>query len=168
MRKKYHFLDFYIDHPFITDIALGIILFIFKDYLFKIIELDLNSLNNISSSLISTFISIAGFTLAALTIIVTFKSNIKIKNLKEYDNAKDFLFSTPHYKSITNVFKNSISEQVLCCFVLYLLWLFQKSLPLIFTFVIVVFTIIVLITTLSRSLLILFKIITLELVERKD
>lgn len=168
MRRKYPLTDFYIDHPFITDVFFAVVLFFAKEKLFNLTKIDLDSLKEISSSLISTFIAIAGFSLAALTIIVTFKSNIKTKNLKDYDNALDFLFSTAHYKSITNVFTHSIIEQSFCAGVLYILWLFQKALPIEICFWIVAYTLVVLITTLSRTLLILFNIITLELSERKD
>lgn len=83
---------------------------------------DKNNQINVLGNLISTDIALAGFLLAALTIIVTFKSNLKAKGIEDSENALELIFSSKHYNSIIDVFKVSIVELVICSIALYVTW----------------------------------------------
>ena len=83
-------LDKYIKHPLLYDLII-VSLFILGKHILSSkniisITIPIDTLKSIVSDIISTTISLAGFILASLTIIVTFKDNI---NHKEIYNKKN-------------------------------------------------------------------------------
>ena len=91
-------LDFYLKFPLFSDGILVFILYVLhnKVSFFEFTLTDKNNQLNILSNLIGTSVSLSGFILAALTIIVTFKSNIKAKKIEESDNPLEMIFSSIH------------------------------------------------------------------------
>lgn len=75
---------------------------------------------NILPNIISTDVSLAGFILAALTIIITFRSNLQAKGMEKATNALELILSSPHYLSIITVFKKSLIEFCICFICLFL------------------------------------------------
>lgn len=117
-------VDVYLAHALGMDSLMVAIAWLTSKYFdavpFELI--DKNNQINILGNLISTDIALAGFLLAALTIIVTFKSNLKAKGIEESENALELIFSSKHYNSIIDVFKESIIELVICAIALYIIW----------------------------------------------
>lgn len=124
MKLVRRILDFYLANALTFDFCIIILVWIISKYLclveFKLINFE--NQTSILSNIISTDISLAGFLLAALTIIVTFKSNLKAKGIEDSENALELIFSSKHYNYIIDVFKESIIELVICSIMLYLLW----------------------------------------------
>jgi glycerol uptake facilitator-like aquaporin len=115
--------EWYIRYPIPFDIALVILIWYVSR--FNILNFELTSMEaqlNIMSSIISTDVSLAGFILAALTIIVTFRSNLKAKDMDQATDALELILSSGHYKDIKGVFKVAIKEFLLIFIVLYFLW----------------------------------------------
>lgn len=117
-------IDVYLSNALTLDFVIIAVAWLVSKY-FDIIPFELADKNNqinILGNLISTDIALAGFLLAALTIIVTFKSNLKAKGIEESENALELIFSSKHYNSIIDVFKESIVELVICAILLYIVW----------------------------------------------
>jgi hypothetical protein len=107
-------LDKYIKHPLLYDLII-VCLFILGKHILSskniiTITIPIDTLKSIVSDIISTTISLAGFILASLTIIVTFKDNINHKEIYNKIEAKkeltgmELLFTSKHYKRIVGVF----------------------------------------------------------------
>jgi predicted PurR-regulated permease PerM len=89
---------------------------------------DRSNVLNVISSLIGTCVSLAGFILAALTIIITFKSNLQAKGMEEASNALELILSSKHYDKIVKVYKDAILEFVLAYIVMYASWIWAENL----------------------------------------
>ncbi len=120
------------------------------------------------SDIVNTSISLAGFILASLTIIVTFKDNISHKE-NSSDKSKiemsglELLFSSKHYKRIVGVFSWAAFIFVLLFLVYSLLKLFIEKIPETNFLELVICGIILISMTIFRSLLILYKVIKLQI-----
>ena len=113
-------LDWYLEFPKFWDavfIALVLLLLHFKAELLPLKNSDLPSLQN---SLIGTAVSLAGFIIAALTIIVTFRANIAVKKMDDSANGMELLFNSHNYGKVVSVFKGAITELVAGFILLYL------------------------------------------------
>ena len=118
---------------------------------------------NIASSLIGTCISLAGFILAALTIIVTFRSNLKAKGLDDASNAMELIITSGYYNAIVNVYTGAIYEFLIVSFGMYIFWLSIDNITNIVTQTKIVFGGVFLTAApVFRSLWVLFSIIGLE------
>lgn len=157
-------IDRYFAYSLICDTFMVAAIWLINLYfsVFNITLTDKSTQLGILSNLIGTNISLAGFILAALTIIVTFKSNIKIKGLKEAQNALELIFSSKHYDNIVAVFKKAIIELVVCSLILYILWVYSDNLNIITINRANVSGIFVTAVTILRSLYILFAALGLE------
>lgn len=157
------FFDFYYRFPLLIDLLICAIVWIVNSQ-FCVFEIAISSetLKSILSSIIDTSVSLAGFILAALTIIVSFKSNLKAKSVNEANSAFELIFSSKHYYGIVSAFKNSIMELTILFFLLYSLWLITDSVDSNVLFKSIVLGVIVLSTSVLRSLALLFSILSLE------
>ncbi|MBK8089149.1 MAG: hypothetical protein IPK31_15080 [Chitinophagaceae bacterium] len=165
MKKiKIKLLDFYFNHPFIVDTLLisGMILMLFKFRLEIPALEDKTKIDSFISNITSSIVALAGFILASLTIIVTVKSNIKIRNLEDAQNSTELLLTSANYKNIVTVFRDAIIELVFGLIAIYILWMpiFQHT--DFFYILLIVFGVAIILLTLIRSLLVLFKIIFME------
>lgn len=113
-------------------------------------------------SIIGTCVSLAGFILAALTIIVTFKSNLKAKGITDSNDALELILSSKHYGSIVSVFKTAIIEFIVVAITLYLVAAFSWRFSTINLLIVTIVSIIISSLTIWRSLFILFTILNLE------
>ena len=149
------------------DMLIVIIIWIISSYVQRIsfTFLDTATQMNLLSSVIGTCVSLSGFILAALTIIVTFKSNIKAKRMEEASDALELIFSSKHYPAIINVFKSAITEYCLLFLTLYFVWAGASNMNVETLNKVNISGIIVTSLVLFRSLLTLFKVI--ELPEKK-
>lgn len=164
MKLKAKILDFYFKMPVIIDIVITTVIWYISKYKpISTIKLsDKTNQLNVLSSLIGTNVSLAGFILAALTIIVTFKSNLKVKGIEDSDNALELILSSKHYEKIVAVFKNALLEFVLCFIVLYLFWTISDNLSIATIYRVGISGIVLTAMTIIRSLFILFVILKLE------
>src|SRR5690554_1546550 len=95
----YRLLDFYLKRPFIYDLIISVFFGIVFWFLVTNGCINFESseiIQSINTDLISVTISLAGFILASLTIIVTFKDSVdaKGKKLEEVETGKDLFFSS--------------------------------------------------------------------------
>ncbi len=78
---KNKLLSYYFQHPLHFDILLIMLLLIVFEAMKNVFGLNIiiknSTLESVTTDLINTSISLAGFVLASLTIIVTFKDNIR-------------------------------------------------------------------------------------------
>lgn len=156
-------LDVYYRIPIFIDLLVVILVLLINSF-WPILEINVtdSTLENILSSIIDTSVALAGFILAALTIIVTFKSNLKAKGIEEAKNAFEMILSSKHYLDIVKTFKSSIFELTCLFTISYIIWLIKGSFGINIKFNLAVSTIIILSLSIGRSLLLLFRILKLE------
>lgn len=170
MKKIDHIIDKYLAHPISFDIVIvAIIWYASNNFsIFDFILTDKTNQINIIPYIISADVSLAGFILAALTIIVTFKSNIQSKGMNDATNALELIFSSKHYSKIVQVFRKSLIELVLCFIFLFCAWLSMDNLSILTINRINVTGIIITTLAISRSLFILFMVLDMEKHKRTD
>jgi glycerol uptake facilitator-like aquaporin len=156
-------LDNYNKHPFVWDalITLSIWALSTKIEIYDFKYLDKDNQINLTSSIIENTVSLAGFILAALTIIVTFKSNIKAKNPDAAESPLELIFSSKYYSQIVSVFKSAITEFTIIFITLYLVWMYAENLSVTFLNFINLTTILLSALILVRTLTALFQVINL-------
>nr|WP_121272490.1 hypothetical protein [Pedobacter schmidteae] len=157
--------DFYLRFSFIADILLSVVLIFFLDKKELLLIPENNILQTIYSNTISTSVSIIGFGLAVLTIIVTFKTNIKAK-LSDEDfeklNGLELILSSSHYKSIVRLFRKVLYEVTFIFIILNIFFVFQNNFIYNNLFYILIYSIISISFALLRTLIVLFKILNLD------
>lgn len=170
MSKIHDVIDVYLRHPIIIDASLLCTCLLINHYSADIITIkfSVDVQINLISNLIGTSVSLAGFILAALTIIVTFKSNISSRPIEITETPLELIFSSVHYHNIVRVFKDSIIELTFCFVALYLLWLNSASVNADFIYYSNVYGIIFISLSLFRSLLILFTVLSLDKTRESD
>lgn len=168
--------DKYIKRPLLWDLIIclcivAISFFILEHKKYCTLDVDIESLKSNLSDIISTSISLAGFVLASLTIIVTFKDNIAQKQQNPNPDTNpnvditgiELLFTSKHYKRIVGVFTWA-AFILLFLFVIFSgIKMFTKVLSthIIFYSTVVGITLIAL--TIFRSLIVLYQIIRLQI-----
>lgn len=162
-RSMTKFLDFFTKNNYLID-ALAIVIVFVVNYQFQLFRVNIETevLINLLGSLIDTSVALAGFILAALTIIVTFKSNLLAKKIDEAKTPLELLFSSNNYPKIVNTFKDSIIELTAMFFLLYLSWGAFSEFNWVFLFSSVVSGYLVLAFTIFRSLSLLFSILSMN------
>lgn len=149
------------------DLVLSVIIWLMgRNLSFFQINLSLKEAQlGILSNIISTDVSLAGFILAALTIIVTFKSNIKVKSMDDASDSLELIFSSKHYPKIKRVFKLAIVEFCVLFVFLYCVWLLNENIELLDLSIVNVCALITSALIVLRTLAVLFYVIDLD--ERK-
>lgn len=174
-------LNTYIKRPLLWDIIITLAICFLYSLLVKkfclSFNFDINIITSILSDLISTSISLAGFVLASLTIIVTFKDNISQKTevvnndvTNDNTNQKEvkssgivLLFSSKHYGRIVGVFTWAVFIYLGLFLMLSFLKLFISKISLEYYAFICIIPIVLITLTIFRSVLVLYKIIKLQL-----
>lgn len=164
MRK---ILNIYIRRPLLWDTILtGLVCYMAYIVInsFKInLSIDNELIKSIMSDLISTSISLAGFVLASLTIIVTFKDNLNHKSQGVEQSGIGLLFSSKHYKSIVGVFTWAVMIFLALFLFLSLSKLFVSKLPVEYSLYFCIIPISITTLTIFRTILVLYSIIKLQL-----
>jgi len=160
-------MDYYLEAPILFDIVICLILFgISRHYpLFSLKTIDKSNQLNIVSNLIGTCVSLAGFILAALTIIVTFKANIDSKNKEgnqPFESALQLLFTTGYYNDIVKIFKGAIKEFALLFVILYITWVNADSISVSTFYSLTQAALLSIAVNISRSLHVLFLVLKAE------
>lgn len=171
-------LNIYIKRPLLWDIIIAALICFLYNFLLKKIPLNISInqdlITSIFSDLIGTSISLAGFVLASLTIIVTFKDNITQKanaNLSNVDESNDdnnpsgieLLFSSKHYGRIVGVFTWAVFIYLLLFLILSFFKLFVGKIEESFYVYLCIVPIVLITLTIFRSVLVLYRIIKLQL-----
>lgn len=157
-------VDNYLLYAFPIDIFIVIILWILNSK-FSIFELSYNekSFNlGIIENIISASISLAGFILASLTIIVAIRANIQNKSPEKANTPLELFFSVGTFKTIVKVFKIAIIELVICFIVSYIVLAIAENLSNDFIFKVIVSSIYLMSFSTIRSLFVLFLLIKVE------
>lgn len=157
-------IDFYLKHPTWLDGFLICILFTANYYIPVIftIKYDSETQLDVLASLIGTSVSLAGFILAALTIIVAFKSNIACKPASEANSPLELLFSTKQYPKIVKVFKDAIIELTIVFVGLYVVWIMLDNLTSSMLLNSNIYGSLLVFLTVFRTLFVLFLILDLD------
>ncbi len=166
-------LDLFFSKPFKYDILFATLITAIAYYLNYKRIIDINSYSNvikIASDVGKSCITIAGFVLTILTIVVSFKNAIDSKTniekeLKSIDKISkiDLFFSSALYFKTVKVLLQSITGLVIV-FVLFLfIFLFENSLAQYFKFYATVFGLIIAILIFLRCILTLKLIIKLQM-----
>lgn len=160
-------LDLYFRRPVVWDYICAMLLLavafkLFKD---KVIFLPKDEyIMSTASDLTTIALTLAGFVLTLLTVLITFKSGSRITkiNYKDDDSLFDLFFATGLYFTTIHLLKNCVKSLIFISVLGYGLKLLVKASrhDLIFFFNIVGLTVITL--TLVRSLLILTNIMNLQ------
>ncbi|WP_139255317.1 hypothetical protein [Hymenobacter psychrophilus] len=156
-------LNVYFIAPLLWDaLLIGLIVLIlhfFAKYL-PLITLDLPT---VLDSLASTAISLAGFILTGLTIIVSIRANLSYKGINESNSGIELLFNSWAYGSIVKIFKGAIIGLILSALLLYLALIFSGTITYRHIILISIICFIEIFMSMFRCLYILFKIITIEI-----
>lgn len=109
-------IDFYLNNALIIDFTSVVVVWVINSY-FPFIEFNSGTRENniaVLSDIIAASISLAGFILASLTIIVAIKSNLANKSLDSAKNPLELFFSPDNYRKIVEIFQGSIVELTFC------------------------------------------------------
>ncbi len=155
-------LDFYLRHPLKYDVVISLCIVAVLHYWAERIPLTSFDRGSIISSLAGTAVSLAGFILAALTIIVTFRANVVSKGVTESSSGMEIIFNGPAYREIVAVFKGAIIGLIVCTSILYLGMLFGADLPPRWINLLNVVGLIEIIFSITRCLFVLFKVVELD------
>lgn len=169
-------LNQYIKRPLFWDIIISLLIISAFNRTIRLgkfyVAFNEDSFRSVLSDLVSSSISLAGFVLASLTIIVTFKDNITHKEQASKLHEKEefvpieLLFSSKHYKRIVGVFSWSTLIFILIFFSCSLLKMLSGIMPATQYLNISLFAISLTTLTVLRSLLILYNIIKLQVIGR--
>jgi len=164
MNKVREIVDNYLNFAFFIDIAIIAAIFICNTY-FPFINIVLKAKTeylNILNSLIGAAVSLAGFILASLTIIVAIRSSIANKSPEQSKNPLELFFSLGTYNSIVQVFKIAIIELIISFVLGYIIWLISDNICNAQIFNSLVSIIFLLSVSTIRSLFVLFLLIGAE------
>lgn len=173
-------IDFYLRRPVLYDLVLVIVILLLINILQSyslLFPFDCKIMKSLNSDLISTSISLAGFVLASLTIIVTFKDSVnsrfnieQIANTKknQKDNGRDLFFQSKHYFPTVKVF---FSASLILLLLFFLLSVIKVSAELISPNIyalLIIGGLVIIVTTVLRSLYLLLQIIKLQNQDNKS
>ncbi len=128
----------------------------------EILPLAVSDLASLQNGLIGTAVSLAGFIIAALTIIVTFRANIAVKKMDDSANGMELLFNSQNYGRIVSVFKGAILELVIGFVVVYLSILAEKALAPRHSILIAIALLIGITLSTLRCLFVLYSVLDVE------
>jgi hypothetical protein len=157
-------IDFYTKYALFFDfLIIGMLMYLVRRYQIDfLLPKQRSEVENLMSNVVSTIVSLTGFILTALTIIVSVKANIKIKSLEEAANGMELLLSTKNYKLIVFVFRNAIIELITWLAILYVGWWPLFNLSVFVISILIAGAICAIIFATVRTLAVLFEIIFLE------
>lgn len=178
-------LSFYFNWAIAIDFALVFVLFTTVSHynlanFFEVANKE-NWILSRLESLVSMNVSLAGFVLAALTIIVAIKSNLDSKSeiggtkcryplIEESESDTNptsespmkLIFSSQHYTSIVRVYRKSISEFILSLIACHVVIAIHEYIEVKHFYILALALAFLTIAPLVRSIVVLFKILDLE------
>jgi len=160
-------VDRYFERPLFYDYTVALLLcgiFYFLKYKGMIsLPTDETSLST-TTDLSTISLTLAGFVLTLLTVLVTFKTGARIPNGQNNEDVPlfDLFFSTSLYYKTTALLKNCIKSLVFVSILGFSLKLFLTGVLVQYLFFSNILGLIIIVTTLARSIMILTKIIDLQ------
>lgn len=160
-------LDSYFKRPIFWDYTIAVIvvsIFLYADYLNRLRFPSIERSLSITSDLSNVGLTLAGFILTLLTVLITFKSASKIskEQYSEDDSVFELFFASDLYFITVRILKNCIKSLI---FISVFGYAVKLSLPqecFKFTFFYNIFALIILALSVWRCLLILSKILHLQ------
>ena len=125
-----------------------------------IIQLNQDIIKSLYSDLITTSITLAGFVLASLTIIVTFKDTISGNNKNL--NGRYLFFKSEHYLPTVKIFFRSSIVLLFIFLLLSITKIINNCIPVELSNFIILGTLLMISMTILRSLLLLLQIIKIQ------
>jgi len=160
-------LDKYFKYPIFTDATLGLVLNLVLWLLFKkcVITLPEKAINvSISTDISTISLTLAGFVLTLLTVLITFKAAAKVPN--EYNafdtSVFDRFFSSSYYSRTIELLKGSIVMLIFVSVLGFVLKLTLRENCINYIFFANCFGLLIIVTTLWRCLIILTNIVKLQ------
>ena len=155
--------NLYLRWPIFWDIIMGIItaVIINKCLGFSTDKFKLADLQDTQKSFIDTSISLAGFILAVLTIIVTFKANVGYKKIEHTETSIELLFNSDVYFTIVNLLKWTILELVINACLLYYFRIFNSYFLAEINLSVLILTFYLIFGAIFRSLYVMFIVVNL-------
>lgn len=163
--NKYRKLvDSYLQYALFIDFALILVVWFLnsKVALFDFVLKSKTEHIGIIENIVGASISLAGFILASLTIIVSIRSNILSKRPEDANSPLELFFSTGTYNAIVKVFKIAIIELVFCFILSYVITISSANLENYFIFKSLIGLIFLVSVSTIRSLFVLFLLINVK------
>jgi hypothetical protein len=159
--------EIYFKRPVIWDYSIGIIFSLFTIFLFARSILILPKeeyILSVASDLSMVALTLSGFILTLLTVFITFKSGSKITKNTNNEKATLFelFFATDLYFQTVKHFKNCVKSLIFIAVFGYSLKIALNENNYCYIYFYNVFSLIIIVLTLWRSLLILSKIIKMQ------
>lgn len=170
MKLHLKLLDYYFKRPLLFDLIIVVIFFVgfYYNKFFVGINIVSGIFDNIISNIISTMVSFAGFIITALTVIVTVKSSLKIRNISDAKNGLELLLTSNNYRRIVGVFKYAVIELIIGLFIMYLIWVPYFLIPYYVYLFVVSCGIFIIMITIFRTVYVFFNIVFLEFETNED
>lgn len=127
--------------------------------------LDKDMVDSLGSDLIATSVSLAGFVLASLTIIVTFKDSVSSK--EKASTGIDLFFKSKHYLPTVKIFYKASLILLVTFLILCVTKVTKGTVPYLIREYIIIGSLILVTTTIFRSLYLLLQIIKLQTPQKK-
>lgn len=158
-------VDNYLNYAFSIDALLIFLYWLFfnKFSFVTVIYNTKNSNLDILGNIIGASVSLAGFILASLTIIVAIRSNISNKLPEQAKTPLELFFSIGTFKTIVKVFKIAITELIICFIISYIVWAISENITNEFIFKTIITLIFLMSVSTIRSLFVLFLLINSDI-----
>lgn len=172
-KSKYVLLDVYFNNPVKYDYIISFLfVFFLKRYFINqhICIPGIEQIMALASETVTILLTLAGFILTFLTVLITFKLDAgKYESKPEEDMSLLEKFShSGLYFDTTNIFKNSIKSVVFASLLIYFVRILSVNLSDEWVFLITVGGVVILILTLARNLFILDKILEMQKEDRRS
>lgn len=160
-------IDIYYRRPLLYDYSIAILVNVslYVLYRHQLITLPTNDVNLTMATDVATIaLTLAGFILTLLTVLITFKAGAKIPNATNQQELPlfDLFFSTHYYYDTVNHLKGAIKSLLFISVLGFSFKLILRCDGLAYLFFCNVGGILIIVATLLRSLLILTKIVDLQ------
>lgn len=157
----------YFRHPIKWDYSLVVIILVIAFYVVRRFDINISPSDRLVSTvsdLATTSLTLAGFVLTLLTVIISFKSSSKvtIENAGENDSTIDLFLASSLYFTTVMHLKNAIKSLTATALMGYFLKLVLPAEKIDFLYYYCIAAIIILLLTLYRCVFILSKIVKMQ------
>lgn len=169
LKKLEPALNRYLQYPLLSDMGLSLLAAVVFYFVARRFGIETKDLSGVQNSLAGTAVSLAGFILTGLTIIVTIRANLSFKGVEKSTSGLELIFNSWAYKRVVGVFKGAILELIIAAALLYLCMLVNETKVLKPIFLPAAAAgLIVIVLAMFRCLYILFSIIDIEINSREQ
>jgi len=160
-------MDIYFRNPVKVDFILSFLLIGILYFLAKksiLLVPDYQTISTNASETITIALTLSGFILTLLTVLITFKSGVKEVNDHNQagSNLLDIFCNSPYFGVTTSILKNCVKALVFTSIIIYSCRLFVNNFNYLFLYLTSIMGIIIVVLTILRSLYILNKILEFQ------